>query len=43
MSHTEIIEIAMPDGTVINAEVSLGDSITDVGAQQRLRARDKIT
>ena len=40
MSHTEIIEIAMPDGTMINAEVSLADSITDVGAQQRLSLGD---
>lgn len=35
MSHTEIVEIAMPDGTVINAEVSVSDSITDAGAQGR--------
>jgi hypothetical protein len=36
MSRTQIVEITMPDGTVINAEVSASDSITDVGAQRRL-------
>jgi hypothetical protein len=36
MSRTQIVEIAMPDGTVINAEVSASDSISDVGAQTRL-------
>ena len=35
MSRTEIVEIAMPDGTVVNAEVSVSESITDVGAQSR--------
>jgi hypothetical protein len=46
MSQTEIIEIAMPDGTVINAEVSVPDSIADVGARGRLNlgeARQTIT
>jgi hypothetical protein len=37
MSRTEIVEIAMPDGTVINAEVLVSSAITDVGAQRRLR------
>jgi hypothetical protein len=36
MARAEIVEIVMPDGTVINAEVSVSDSITDVGAQRRL-------
>lgn len=36
MSRTEIVEIAMPDGTVINAEVLVSDSITDAGVQGRL-------
>jgi hypothetical protein len=46
MSQTEIIEIAMPDGSVINAEVSVSDSITDVGARGRLNlgdAKESIT
>lgn len=46
MSQTEIIEIAMPDGTVINAEVSVSDSITDVGVRSRLNlgeAKESIT
>lgn len=46
MSQTEIIEIAMPDGAVINAEVSVSDSITDVGARGRLNldeAKESIT
>jgi hypothetical protein len=45
MSRTEIVEIAMPDGTMINAEVLVFDSITDVGAQRRLclgEAKDSI-
>jgi hypothetical protein len=36
MSHIEIVEIAMPDGAVISAEVSVANSITDAGAQSRL-------
>jgi hypothetical protein len=46
MSQTEIIEIAMPDGAVINAEVSVSDSITDVGVLGRLNlgeAKESIT
>ena len=46
MSQTEIIEIAMPDGAVINAEVSVSDSITDVGVRGRLNlgeAKESIT
>jgi hypothetical protein len=45
MSRSEIVEVAMPDGTVINAEVLVRDSLTDVGAQRRLslgEARESI-
>lgn len=45
MARTEIIEIAMPDGTVINAEVVVSDSITDVAARHPLNldnAKDSI-
>jgi len=44
--QTEIIEIGMPDGTVINAEVLVSDSITDVGVRGRLNlgeAKESIT
>jgi hypothetical protein len=37
MSRTEVVEIAMPDGTMINVEVLVSDSITDAGVQARLR------
>jgi hypothetical protein len=46
MGRSEILEIEMPDGTVINAEVMVSDSITDVGAGHKLRldeAKDSIT
>jgi hypothetical protein len=33
MPQTQIVEIAMPDGTVINAEVSVSDSPADVSAR----------
>jgi hypothetical protein len=36
MSRTEVVDIAMPDGTVINAEVLVSDSISDVSARSRL-------
>ena len=45
MSRTEVVEIAMPDGTVINAEVLVRGSLTDVAAQRRLslgEARESI-
>lgn len=45
MGRTEIVEVEMPDGVVINAEVLVSDSITDVGAGRRLKlddARDSI-
>lgn len=45
MGRSEIVEVEMPDGTVINAEVVLEDSITDVGAGRRLKldeAKDSI-
>jgi hypothetical protein len=37
MGRTEIVEVEMPDGTVINAEVVVSDSITDVAAGHRLK------
>ena len=47
MSHTEIVEITMPDGTVINAEVLVSNSITDAGAQGRrlslVEAKESVT
>jgi len=45
MGRSEIVEVEMPDGTVINTEVLLADSITDVGAGRRLKldeAKDSI-
>ena len=45
MGRSEIVEVEMPDGTVINAEVVIADSIADVGAGRRLRldeAKDSI-
>jgi Trypsin-co-occurring domain 1 len=35
MGLTKIVEVAMPDGTVINAEVTVADQVTDVGVQSR--------
>lgn len=46
MGRKEIIEVEMPDGTVVNAEVVVSDSITDVGAGHKLKlddAKDSIT
>jgi hypothetical protein len=40
MSRTEIVEVVLPDGSLLNAEVSIEDSITDVGAQPRLSLKD---
>jgi Trypsin-co-occurring domain 1 len=40
MGRTEIVEVEMPDGTVINAEVVVSDSITDVAAGSRLKLDD---
>ena len=37
MARVEIFEVEMPDGSVINAEVSVADSIADVGIQEQLR------
>lgn len=37
MKRSEIIEVEMPDGTVINAEVVVSDSITDVAARHTLK------
>src|SRR5262245_26935410 len=45
MGRSEIVEVEMPDGTVINAEVVVSDSITDVAAGHRLKldeAKDSI-
>jgi Trypsin-co-occurring domain 1 len=45
MERTEIVEVRMPDSTVINAEVVVADSITDVAARQQLNlgeAKDSI-
>jgi len=46
MERSEIVEVEMPDGAVINAEVVVSDSITDVASGRRLRldeAKDSIT
>jgi hypothetical protein len=46
MARSEIVEVEMPDGSVINAEVVVSDSITDVSAGHRLKldeAKDSIT
>ena len=32
VERSEIVEVEMPDGTVINAEVVVSDSIADVAA-----------
>ena len=40
MSRTEIIEVVLPDGSLVNAEVAIDGSITDVGAQPRLTLKD---
>jgi hypothetical protein len=40
MSRTEIVEVVLPDGSLVNAEVSIEDSITDVGVQPRLSLKD---
>jgi hypothetical protein len=37
MGRTQIVAVEMPDGKVINAEVVLADSITDVAAGHRLK------
>lgn len=37
MERTEIVEVEMPDGGVINAEVLVSDSITDIGAGSKLK------
>ena len=37
MSRMEIVEVEMPDGTVIAAEVLVVDTIADVGVADRLR------
>lgn len=45
MKRSEIVEVEMPDGTVINAEVVVSDSITDVAARHKLKldeAKDSI-
>jgi hypothetical protein len=40
MGRIEIVEVEMPDGTVINAEVVVSDSITDVAAGHKLKLDD---
>lgn len=40
MSRSEIVEIEMPDGAVINAEILVRDPLTDVGARRRLSLGD---
>jgi S1-C subfamily serine protease len=40
MGRKEIVEVEMPDGTVVNAEVVVSDSITDVAASRRLKLED---
>lgn len=35
MSHIEIVEIAMPDGAVIYAEVPVANAISYAGAQSQ--------
>jgi hypothetical protein len=40
MGRSEIVEVEMPDGMVINAEVVVSDSITDVAAGHRLKIGD---
>jgi hypothetical protein len=45
MGRTEIVEVEMPDGMVINAEVVVSDSITDVASGHTLKldeAKDSI-
>jgi Trypsin-co-occurring domain 1 len=45
MGRSEIVEVEMPDGMVINVEVVVSDSITDVAAGRRLKldeAKDSI-
>ena len=37
MKRSEIVEVEMPDGTMINAEVVVADSITDVAAARKLK------
>jgi hypothetical protein len=40
MARTEIVQVEMPDGVVIDAEVSVADSISDVGVRSRLHLAD---
>jgi hypothetical protein len=40
MGRTEIVEVKMPDGTVINAEVVVSDSITDVASGRQFKLDD---
>lgn len=40
MGRTEIVEVKMPDGTVINAEVVVSDSIADVAAGRQFKLDD---
>jgi len=37
MSRTEIVEVELPDGTTVAAEVLVADTIADVGVADRLR------
>ena len=37
MSRTQIVEVEMPDGTIVAAEVLVTDTIADVGVADHLR------